>query len=133
MSSEPPEHDTRAIEYLDLEDLLDLTRRLDAGPVRDLGLLDGAAARPRASAFGQEAYADLPTKAAALLHSVVRGHPLADGNERLGWLAAVVFLHINGAPVVAQDDEAFELVTAVASGDLDLAEIAVWFGAHITA
>ncbi|MTV27916.1 type II toxin-antitoxin system death-on-curing family toxin [Nitriliruptoraceae bacterium ZYF776] len=118
------------VEYLDLEDLLELTRRLGAGPVRDVGLLDGAASRPRASAFGEEAYADLPTKAAALLHSVVRSHPLVDGNKRLGWLAAVVFLRINDVRIAAEDDAAFELVMAVASGEIDVPAIAGWFASH---
>ena len=59
------------IEYLDLEDLLGLVRALGAGPVRDVGLLDSAAARPRSQAFGEDAYGTLPLKAAALLHSLV--------------------------------------------------------------
>lgn len=119
-----------AVTYLDLEDLLELTRRLRAGPVRDLGLLDGAAARPRASAFGQEAYPELTLKAAALLHSIVRGHPLVDGNKRLGWLSAVVFLALNHAEIEAPDDDAFALVMAVAEGQLELPVIADWFANH---
>ena len=58
-----------ATEYLSLEDLLDLVNALGAGPVRDLGLLDSACHRPRASFFGQEAYPTLTGKAAALMHS----------------------------------------------------------------
>lgn len=110
--------------YLDLEDLLALTRALGAGPVRDLGLLDAACARPRSSAFGEEAYPTLALKAAALLHSIARNHALVDGNKRLAWLAAVVFLDLNDHEVVLLDDEAFELVMAVAQGDLDVEDIA---------
>jgi hypothetical protein len=55
------------VEYLDLEDLLAMVRALEAGPVRDVGLLDSAAARPPSSALGQEAYPTLALKAAALL------------------------------------------------------------------
>ncbi|MBV9119453.1 MAG: Fic family protein, partial [Chloroflexi bacterium] len=83
------------MEYLDTEDLLGLVRILGAGPVRDLGLLDSAAARPRSSVFGQDAYADLTLKAAALLQSLCRNHALVDGNKRLAWLATVVFLDLN--------------------------------------
>ncbi len=82
--------------HLDVEDLLGLVRLLRAGPVRDVGLLDAAAHRPRSSAFGQDAYPTVPLKAAALLHSLVGNHALVDGNERLGWLATTVFLDING-------------------------------------
>jgi death-on-curing protein len=112
------------VEYLDLEDLLDLVRRLTVGRVRDVGLLDAALARPRSSAFGTDAYPSLALKAAALLHSVVRNHALIDGNKRLGWLAAVVFLDLNGSPVVLDDDEAFALVMSVAAGEIDVEEIA---------
>lgn len=112
------------VEYLELEDLLALTRALGLGPVRDLGLLDSACARPRATAFGVDAYATLELKAAALLHSLARNHPLADGNKRLAWLAAVVFCDLNGATVDLDDESAFALVMAVAAGSLDVDVIA---------
>jgi death on curing protein len=105
-------------ELLDVEDLLRLTRVLGAGPVRDVGLLDAAAGRPRARAFGQDAYPTIELKAAALLHSVVSSHPLVDGNKRLGWLACVVTLDLNGRRPDLEDDEAFDLVMAVAEGHL---------------
>ena len=111
-------------EYLEVEDLLRLVELLKAGPVRDIGLLDAATHRPRSSLFGAEAYPTLPMKAAALMHSIVSTHPLVDGNKRLGWLAAMVFLHINAVRVEVSDDEAFELTMAVARGELELAEIA---------
>jgi death-on-curing protein len=107
------------VRYLDLEDLLTLVRALRAGPVQDVGLLDAAAGRPAASAFGDEAYAGVALKAAALLHSLAGNHALVDGNKRLAWLAAVVFLDVNGHRPDLSDDEAFALVMAVADGTLD--------------
>lgn len=112
------------VEYLDLEDLLSLVRALDAGPVRDLGLLDSAAGRPRSSAFGADAYPTLPLKAAALLHSLARNHALVDGNKRIAWLATVVFLDLNGFGPRVTSDEAFTLVMDVASGVIEVGEIA---------
>jgi hypothetical protein len=50
-----------------------------------------AAARPRTTVFGEDAYPAFEDKAAALLHSLVRNHALVDGNERLAWAAARVF------------------------------------------
>lgn len=114
----------REVEYLDLEDLLALVRKLGAGPVRDVGLLDAAVARPRSSAFGADAYPGLELKAAALLHSIVRNHALVDGNKRLAWLATVVFLELNSKPLEMDDDSAFELVMGAAEGSLDLEDIA---------
>ncbi len=115
------------VEFLDLDDLLNLARDLfgDPPPVRDFGLLDSAAARPQTTVFGEDAYPDLWTKAAALLHSIVKNHALIDGNKRLGWLATAVFLEINGLEVVhALNDDVYDLVIGVAAGDPSLDEIA---------
>lgn len=111
-------------EYLDVEELHHLVERLGAGPVRDLGLLDAAAARARASAFGEDAYPTLELKAAALMHSLCRNHPLVDGNKRLALLATGAFLRLNGHPFVMSQDAAFDLVMAVAEGEIDVPEIA---------
>ena len=120
------------VEYLTLEDLLGLIRRLEVGPVRDVGLLDAATARPQSSAFGADAYPSIELKAAALLHSLVRNHALADGNKRLGWLATVVFLDINDHPVDLDDNDAFDLVMGVAKGRLDVEQIANRLGPRTT-
>ena len=120
------------VEYLDLEDLLGLVRALKAGPVRDIGLLDSAAGRPRSSAFGQDAYPTLALKAAALLQSIARNHALADGNKRLAWLATVVFLDLNSRTPDQSKDAAFDLVVDVAKGTLDVEEIAELLSLRVT-
>jgi len=115
------------VEYLDLEDLLALATVLlgQSPPVRDMGLLGSAVARPRTTAFGADAYPDIWTKAAALLHSIVNNHPLVDGNKRLGWLATAVFLELNDASVsAASNEDVFELVMSIAAGDMMVEEIA---------
>ena len=106
-------------DYLSLEDLLDLVKALNAGPVRDIGLLDSACHRPQAGLLGQEAYPTLAGKAAALMHSLAGNHALVDGNKRLALLATVVFLRINGYRLELTDDEAFDLTLSVAAGQLD--------------
>jgi death on curing protein len=118
---------SESVEFLDLDDVVELARVLlgDPPPVRDLGLLGSAVARPQTTAFGRDAYPDLWTKAASLLHSIVKNHALLDGNERLGWLATAVFLEINGIDVAAaRDDDVYALVMDVAAGDPTLAQIA---------
>lgn len=112
------------VQYLSVEDLLALVRVLGVGPVRDLGLLDAAAARPASHLFGQQSYPALELKAAALLESVTNHHALVDGNTRLGWLAAVVFLDLNGFRCTLSQDDAFTLVWDIAAGDLELRVIA---------
>ncbi len=118
---------TGSVEFLDTDDLIELARRLlgDPPPVRDVGLLTAAAARPQANAFGTDAYPDTWTKSAALLQSVVNNHALIDGNKRLGWLATAVFLELNGASVTAaHNHDVYELVMRVAAEDLAVEEIA---------
>ena len=107
------------VEYLTVQDLLDLARRLGVGPVRDVGLLDSAAHRPRSEFMGQQAYETLAAKAAALMHSVAGNHALVDGNKRLALLSMVIFLRINGFELALSEDEAFDLTMAVAAGELD--------------
>jgi death-on-curing protein len=113
--------------HLTVEQTLRIARIAVGGPtyVRDIGLLEAAVYRPRASVLGQDAYPDLYTKAGALLHSLARNHPLVDGNKRLAWLATYVFLAKNGTVLDAADDDAYALVVAVAAGTIDeVSEIA---------
>jgi death-on-curing protein len=108
-------------QYVTVEQALRIARSAVGGPiyVRDVGLLEAAVHRPRTSVLGHDAYPDLFTKAAALLHSLARNHPLVDGNKRLAWLATYVFLAKNDVVLDPDDDEAYELVVAVAAGTMD--------------
>lgn len=101
-------------------------RTLGSEPaVRDIGLLESASARPQATAFGSDAYRDLDSKAAALLHSLARNHALVDGNKRLALAGVIAFYGVNGRRLTLTNDEAYDLVMAVADGTLDdVAEIA---------
>jgi death-on-curing protein len=107
-------------EHLDLEDLLAAAEAALGAPpsIRDIGILEAAVARTRASIFGADAYPDLDTKAAALLQSIVSGHPLVDGNKRLGWVATRLLYRMNSADLAAPADAAFTLVVEVADGSL---------------
>ncbi len=113
--------------FLDLADVLALASRLlgDPPPIRDVGLLESAVARPRTVVFGVEAYETIWTKAAALLQSIVNNHAVIDGNKRLGWLATAVFLELNDIPISqASNDDVYEFVLSVASGSPEFDEIA---------
>ena len=86
--------------------------------MRDIGILEAAVARTRASVYGEDAYPDLHAKAAALLHSIVTGHSLIDGNKRLGWVSVRLFYRLNGEDLRIPIDEAFDLVMSIADGSL---------------
>ncbi|MBQ0926125.1 type II toxin-antitoxin system death-on-curing family toxin [Saccharopolyspora endophytica] len=110
-----------------IDDLvLAATRALGHQPeVRDWGLLQGALARAQATVFGKDAYPTVHDKAAALLHSLVRNRALVDGNKRLGWVGAFGFYWINGVLLTAPTvDDGEKFVVAIASGELDVPEIA---------
>ena len=110
--------------YLTLPELLHVAERVlgREPPVRDIGLLEAAVARPQATVFGTDAYPDLDTKAAALLHSLARNHALLDGNKRLSLAALIAFYGVNGRRLTLTNDGAYDLVIAVATGQLDSAE-----------
>ena len=107
--------------YLTLPELLHVAERT-LGPgytVRDYGLLEAALSRPQATAFGKDAYPDLDTKAAALLHSIARNHALIDGDKRLALAAIIAFCGLNGRRLTLTNDAAYNLVMNVAAGELD--------------
>lgn len=114
------------VEYLELEDVVAFAAILfgDPPPIRDIGLLGSAVARPRTSAFGQDAYPDIVTKAAALLQSIVNNHALIDGNKRLGWLSTAVFLEVNGVKALrVSNDDVYDFVIWVAATSPAIEEI----------
>ena len=112
--------------YLDVSDLLLLATAVTDGDmlVRDSGLLDSAAYRPRAEVLGVPAYETLWLKSAALLDSLVRTRPLRAGNWRLGWVAAVAMCDVNGWWIEADEDAALELVREVGRDQRAIADIA---------
>jgi death-on-curing protein len=94
--------------------------------VRDMGLLEAAAARPAQTVFGQDAYPTPQEKGAALLHSLARNHPFADGNKRTATIALIFMLHVNGLRVTWDETEALAQIVAVAEGQASLADFAAW-------
>jgi death-on-curing protein len=96
--------------------------------VRDSGLLEAALARPRQRyAYGS---ATLPELAASLAYGLSRDHPFIDGNKRASLVAAELFLHLNGAQLVAADEEIVVTILRLAADELSEAELAAWIAAH---
>ena len=119
------------IDDLDIEDLLDgAAGVLLEVAVRDIGLLAAAAERPRASAFGEDAYPFLVDR--ALMHSLARNHALVDGNKRLAWAATRVFLLLNDRDVHFSVDDAESVVVSVAAGDIDVRQLSAILAEHLT-
>lgn len=107
--------------YLTYADLLHVAERALGEPavVRDAGLLESAAARPQTAVFGDDAYPTLEHKAAALVHSIARNHALVDGNKRLALAGLIAFLGVNGRRLTLTNDEAYDLIIAIATSELN--------------
>jgi death on curing protein len=112
------------IDYLDIHDVLQICERIIPNlAIRDQGLLQSAIERPRTTVFGEDAYKTFPEKAAALMHSLARNHPLVDGNKRLAWSATRTFCLLNGYDINLNVDDAESLVLGVAAGKFDVPQI----------
>jgi death on curing protein len=115
------------VKYLDIDEVLRL-HLLEVGDgvgLRDRNLLEAAVERPRQSAFGEDAYPTLESKAGALLDSLARNHPFLDGNKRIAVLASFVFLEINGFEVETTNDEVVETVLALIVREIDFDDLVV--------
>lgn len=94
------------------------------------GRLEAAAATPRASMFGEDIYAGVGAKAAALCLAIVRGHPFSDGNKRVALVALDTALVLNRARLIATNDQAYAAIMALARGELGRAQLVAWVEEH---
>ncbi|MCC6960300.1 MAG: type II toxin-antitoxin system death-on-curing family toxin [Dehalococcoidia bacterium] len=111
------------VRYLQYEQVVRLHHELmleegKVAPVISPEKLEAAVLRPQATAFGEDAYPSLADKAAALLESIAIGHPFLDGNKRAAFVAMDTFLRLNGVRRDVVEDGMYDLVVAVAAGDL---------------
>lgn len=98
--------------------------------IRDVGLLQSAVARPATTFDKNDLYPEVFSKAASLLHSIIKNHPFVDGNKRTAITAASIFLIRNGCAVTASNKELERFTIKVASNNVQLQEIAKWFKKH---
>lgn len=127
------------LRYLTLSELIFINSRVVSSPdmatgkrkVRDIELLEAAAQRPEASAFGADAYPLLHEKIAALFHSLVRNHPFTDGNKRTATLAALLMGEVNGQRLAWDEANALEMIVRAAQDDANVPELAGWFAAQM--
>lgn len=116
----------RALELLHDESLAEHGGRPG---LRDEGLLESALARPhQLLAYGEP---NLAALAAAYAFGLVRNHAFVDGNKRAAFLAAGLFLALNGWRLEASQLEATRTMLALAAGDLSEDAFADWLRRHI--
>lgn len=97
-----------------------------SGGVREMGLLESALARPRATFGGNDLYPNLWSNVAALMHSLVKNHPFVDGNKRTALTATGMFLEMNGHRLVASNEQAFEFTQQAARSKVEPEEMSEW-------
>ena len=117
--------------FLSLAEVLEIhqdqvARYGGASGIRDINLLKSALAMPSATYSGEFLHTDVYEMAAAYLFHLVRNHPFLDGNKRVGAVAAMVFLALNGYDLDTPEDDLAEMVLAVARGEVNKAEVAVF-------
>jgi death-on-curing protein len=98
--------------------------------IRDLSMLQSALARPMATFDRKDLYPDLFSKAASLMHSIIKNHPFVDGNKRTAIAVASIFLFRNGYNFKVSNKELERFTLKVAREDIELREIAHWFKRH---
>ncbi len=116
--------------FLTLHHAVQITKKLGFY-VQDPGLLEGALARPQTSLFGEDAYPEFELKVAAMMHSIIKNHPMIDGNKRTAWSLSVIFMFINGLKHNLTEQEAFDLVLAIATDDYDIEHAAKIIRKHL--
>lgn len=121
--------------YLSLAEYLWLAEQVTGVPAGTLSkagridLADSALHAPAASFGDHEFYPDVVDKAAVLCWRLARNHPLPDGNKRAAWASLVLFIDLNGGtwdPDPPDVDDAEQTMLAVATGEIDEAELATW-------
>jgi death on curing protein len=116
---------------IDFDEVLDIHHALiqkfgGTVGVRDEGLLQAALERPF-SGFGEiEFYPTAEEKAAAILESIVTNHPFIDGNKRTGYVLMRLLVMQYGKDIRASQDEKYEFVIAIASGEMDFQQVLTW-------
>jgi len=100
--------------------------------VRDENVLESALARPRQK-WTYEPGADLPSLAAAYAFGFVKNHPYRDGNRRIGFLALVTFLGVNGVEFDAPEADVVAIVVSLADGTTSESGLAEWIRGHVAA
>jgi death-on-curing protein len=107
-----------------------ITRFGGAGGIRDQGLIDSALARP-ANIYHYERSTDVSQLAAAYAAGIIKNHPFVDGNKRTGFMAAFMFLDLNGATLHADEVTATTMTLSLAASEIDEKDYANWLAENI--
>ncbi len=99
--------------------------------LRDEGVLDASMNRPFATFGGQDLFPGPIDKAAAIMHGIITGHPFIDGNKRTGYVLARLLLQESGLDISAEEEDRYDIVIKIATGQLDVDGIRAWLATRV--
>lgn len=119
------------MKYLTVEDVIYINRQVvqHAGGsigVRDIGLIDSAVNRPKATFDGKDLYPSLFEKSAAIFHSIIFNHAFLDGNKRTAIASAAQTMFINGYNLKTSNQELESFTLRIVRDRLEVEAIAEW-------
>ena len=119
------------MKYLTEEQVLFIHSRLidetgGSHGIRDVGLLQSAVSRPKATFGGKDLYPDIFYKAAAFMESLIKNHPFIDGNKRTAITSAGIFLQRNGYILETAQRELEQFTLSVATGKASFEDTVKW-------
>lgn len=125
------------MEYLDLRHVIAMQEALiekygGLHGIRDKGLAESAVSQPRQSAFGEDVFTDVPSKAAAYAYYLSENQPFLDGNKRIATAAAITFLRLNGFDLKATQEDVYEIIMKLANKKLTRDRLIEWFRKNST-
>lgn len=128
----------KSIKYITVNQIIFLNNALikrynknEETKIIDNNSLESAAARPKQTVFGEDAYTSIEEKAAALCESLIKNHPFLDGNKRTAFAAMYMFLYKNGYVLIASEEDATKTTLQVASSKIDLKTLSSWIANNI--
>ncbi len=123
--------------FLEFDEILEIHRdqiELYRGTpgIRDAALLRSVLAMPSAGMAGEYFHSDLIEMGAAYVFHIVKNHPFVDGNKRVGAVAALVFLELNGVEIQIPEVGLFDLIMGVSRGEASKSGVAEFLREHCT-
>ncbi len=120
------------MEYLELKHIIAMQKTLiekygGLQGIRDKGLLESAVSQPQQSAFGEDIFPDIPSKAAAYAFYLSENQPFLDGNKRIATATALTFLRLNGYELPISEKELYEIIMDLANKRLTRDGLVKWF------
>lgn len=119
-------------EYLDLQHVVAMHKVLieqygGLHGIRDKGLLESALSQPQQSAFGEDIFSDIPSKAAAYAYYLSENQPFLDGNKRIATATAMTFLRLNGHDLRVSNEDLYDIIMNLANKKLSREGLVKWF------